>query len=55
MDEEKLKEIEMMIAIVYKRIDDFERKEQGGWRSASMSSYLEELRKKAQEAIKYNR
>jgi hypothetical protein len=48
-----LKQILANQAIIYKRLEEIEFKIKGGMRSASIKSYVEELNKKAGEALKY--
>lgn len=46
-------EIAAMLVVIYKRLEDIEYKIKGGFRSAPINSYLEDLRKHAQEVSKY--
>lgn len=38
--------------IIYKRIEDVEQKVKGGFRSASISSYVTELKREAEKVLK---
>ncbi|MDD4444009.1 MAG: hypothetical protein PHP81_02985 [Patescibacteria group bacterium] len=44
------KELLQMLVVIYKRLDELERKVKGnGWRSAPDETYLKELRKEAEK------
>jgi hypothetical protein len=42
-------DIVAMLAVIYKRIEDVEYKIKGGYKSASLNSYLEELKREAKK------
>lgn len=47
MEKFSLNEIVAMLAVIYKKIDNLEHKLKGSFRSASMDTYLEELKREA--------
>jgi hypothetical protein len=47
MSDKNYQEIVAMLAVIYKRIEDIEYKIKGGYRSASMETYLMELKSEA--------
>lgn len=56
MSDQKIKELLLQVlanqVVIYKRIEDVEYKVKGGLRSAPLSSYAEELRRKADEVLR---
>lgn len=53
MDPQQLKELETMLAIIYKKLVDLERGDDDPQRSAELAPYLEELKLKAKYAMMY--
>ncbi|MDY0389110.1 MAG: hypothetical protein RBT65_18715 [Methanolobus sp.] len=50
MEKIDFNELLAMMAIIYKKLDELEREVKNkGWRSASLQTYLDELREKAQQ------
>ena len=47
MDEYSIRDVVAMLVVLYKRIEDLEYEIKGGFRSASMETYLMELKKEA--------
>ena len=44
---EQYNEVVAMLTVIYKQLDDLERKQKGSTRMASIQTYLDELRQKA--------
>jgi hypothetical protein len=49
MEKIELSEIECMLVVLYKKLDDMERKAKGSTKIASLSSYHEELKEAAKK------
>ena len=52
MNEFTNQDIAAMLAVIYKRLEDIEYRMKGGYRSAPMSTYLDELKREAERAFK---
>jgi hypothetical protein len=49
MDNDKYEELLRMLTLIYKRLDALEKKVDGGFKSATNQSYLNELRREAEK------